>query len=177
MKKNTFRTYLGIVLFSLFLITQISEASIRKLYWVDKSSGKIQRANLDGTNTEDVITGLSEPFGLTYNNTNNRIYWTDREGINIQSSNLDESAIQTIISSGISSPVSLTFDSQNNKLIWSNSWLDKIQMSNMDGSSIQLVAGGFEVPRQIAIDTVNQDLYCADYQSIYRIDLEYVDFA
>ncbi len=36
-----------------------------KMYWTDPGTGKIQRANLDGSGVEDLVTsGLSGPAGL-----------------------------------------------------------------------------------------------------------------
>ena len=38
---------------------------IAKLYWTDEDTGNIQRANLDGSQRENLITrGLQWPFGL-----------------------------------------------------------------------------------------------------------------
>ena len=34
------------------------------MYWTDWGTNKIQRANLDGTRIEDLVTGLSDPVGL-----------------------------------------------------------------------------------------------------------------
>ena len=37
----------------------------RKMYWTDWGTDKIQRANLDGTGVEDVVTtGLVDPWGI-----------------------------------------------------------------------------------------------------------------
>ena len=37
----------------------------QKMYWTDFGTGKIQRADLDGSNIEDLITtGLSSPLGI-----------------------------------------------------------------------------------------------------------------
>ena len=36
----------------------------KRMYWVDSGTGKIQRAHLDGTNMEDIVTGLSSAFGI-----------------------------------------------------------------------------------------------------------------
>lgn len=30
-----------------------------KMYWINRGTDKIQRANLDGTNVRDIITGLN----------------------------------------------------------------------------------------------------------------------
>ncbi len=35
-----------------------------KMYWINRGTDKIQRANLDGTNVRDIITGLNDPSGL-----------------------------------------------------------------------------------------------------------------
>src|SRR5262249_18722740 len=35
-----------------------------KMYWTDFGTRKIQRANLDGTRVEDLVTGLSIPVGI-----------------------------------------------------------------------------------------------------------------
>ena len=35
-----------------------------KIYWADARAGKIQRANLDGSNVEDVLTNVLTPFGI-----------------------------------------------------------------------------------------------------------------
>ena len=34
-----------------------------KMYWTDLGTNKIQRANLDGTMVEDLVTGLTAPIG------------------------------------------------------------------------------------------------------------------
>ena len=37
-----------------------------KMYWTDYGTDKIQRANLNGSDVEDLVTsGLKEPYGLT----------------------------------------------------------------------------------------------------------------
>ena len=36
-----------------------------KMYWTDPGTGKIQRADLDGSGVEDVVTtGLVDPWGI-----------------------------------------------------------------------------------------------------------------
>ena len=37
---------------------------MRKMYWTDIGTSKIQRANLDGSQVEDVITGLRMPNSI-----------------------------------------------------------------------------------------------------------------
>ena len=50
-------------LFSAAIISLcVSTVRAQKMYWVDPGAGKIQRANLDGTGVEDLVTaGLTAP--------------------------------------------------------------------------------------------------------------------
>lgn len=41
-----------------------SPNSTLKMYWADSVADKIQRANLDGSNIEDLVTGLGDPRGI-----------------------------------------------------------------------------------------------------------------
>ena len=69
-----------------------------KMYWTDSALNMIRRANLDGTEIEDIITeGLETPSGIAIDKNTNKIYWTDRGIDKIQRANLDGSNIETII--------------------------------------------------------------------------------
>ena len=49
-----------------------------KMYWTDWETDKIQRANLDGSQIEDLVTaGLETPSGLALDVTGGKMYWTD----------------------------------------------------------------------------------------------------
>ena len=51
------------------------------MYWTDWGTEKIQRANLDGTNVQDLVTrsnGLRNPNGIALDLTDQKMYWTDQ---------------------------------------------------------------------------------------------------
>ncbi len=50
-----------------------------KLYWTDWGTDKIQRADLDGSNVEDLVSsaGLNGPDGLALDMAGGKMYWTD----------------------------------------------------------------------------------------------------
>ena len=48
-----------------------------KMYWTDVNTDKIQRANLDGTGVEDLVTGLSSPVGIALDLPGGKMYWVD----------------------------------------------------------------------------------------------------
>ena len=47
------------------------------MYWTDAGTGKIQRANLDRSNVEDLITGVRWPSGIALDVEHGKMYWTD----------------------------------------------------------------------------------------------------
>ncbi len=49
---------------ALGLLKPEDAAASGKMYWTDNVTGKIQRADLDGANIEDLVTGLSNPYGI-----------------------------------------------------------------------------------------------------------------
>ena len=48
-----------------------------KLYWTDAGASRIQRANLDGSNVQDLVTGLGIPYGLALDAADGKMYWAD----------------------------------------------------------------------------------------------------
>ena len=81
------------------------------MYWTDSGTNKIQRANLDGSGVEDLITsGLSDPRGLALDLGAGKMYWTDRGTDKIQRANLDGSRVEDLVTSGLSSPSGLALD-------------------------------------------------------------------
>ena len=83
------------------------------MWWVARCIGhydyfgteKIQRANLDGSNVEDLVTqGLSSPRGIALDVEGGKMYWTDSGTDKIQRANLDGSNIEDLVTQGLSSP-------------------------------------------------------------------------
>jgi len=55
------------------------------VYWIELA--KIRRANLDGTNPVDLVTGVNGGQGLALDLTNNHVYWIETS--KIRRANLD----------------------------------------------------------------------------------------
>ena len=62
---------LALAVLVVFLAANVSQpgvtlaAGASKMYWTDHGTDKIQRANLDGSSVEDLVTtGLSFPYGI-----------------------------------------------------------------------------------------------------------------
>ncbi len=142
-------------------VTPITADPTAKIYWTDSGTGKIQRANLDGSNIEDLIT-LTEPSGIAFDQTGNKMYWTDAGTGKIQRANPDGNCIIDLITTGLSEPRGIALDVANGKMYWTNYGIDKIQRANLDGTNIEDVIITGTKPYGIALDTLNGKIYWTD---------------
>ena len=78
-----------------------------KIYWTDQGTRRIRRAELDGTEVEDLVTGLGNPVGLAMDVGEGKIYWTDASEDKIQRANLDGSEVEDLVTEGLSHPTGL----------------------------------------------------------------------
>ena len=94
----------------MILYSPVIEAQ-QKMYWTDNGTDKIQRANLDGSNVEDLVTtGLSNPRGIALDLINSKMYWTDFGTEKIQRANLDGSNVEDLVTTGLSFPFGIALE-------------------------------------------------------------------
>ena len=92
-----------------------------KMYWTDIGRDKIQRANLDGSHIEDLVTqGLWAPGGLALDVVGGKMYWTDWGTDKIQRANLDGSHIEDLVTQGLIGPSGLALDVVGGKMYWTD---------------------------------------------------------
>jgi len=151
-------------LFSLALGTTATGGG--KLYWGDDQTGKIQRANLDGSGVEDLVAGgTGIPWGIALDLHSGKMYWTDVENREIHRANLDGSNIEDIVTTGdySSTPSGLALDLSAGKMYWTDTGLDKIWRANLDGSATEeLVTSGIPAATAIALDLNAGKMYWVD---------------
>ncbi|MGD9858225.1 MAG: pre-peptidase C-terminal domain-containing protein, partial [Planctomycetaceae bacterium] len=113
-----------------------------KMYWGDLASTarKLQRANLDGSQVEDLVTGTGVN-GVALDPSAGKVYWADGTVDRaIKRSNLDGSNVEVLWSGGASStPTALDLDLVGGKLYWSDTTADVIRRSNLDGTDVEVV--------------------------------------
>lgn len=146
-----------------------------KVYWTDADSfqtnhggfsGQIRRANLDGTNVENLVTGLVHPAGLVIDPVDGKLYWTELERHldgqgRIQRANLDGSYVQTILT-GIDEANGLAIDPIQDKLYWSELTTKTIQSANLDGTGLQVLLTGLGNPTTIDLSLSEGKMYWTD---------------
>lgn len=128
-----------------------------KIYWVDDGTNKIQRANIDGSNVEDLVTsGLDRPYAIALDVSNDKMYWTDFGTDKIQRANLDGTNIEDLVTTGLSLPFGIALNVSNNKMYWVDGITKKIQRANLDGSNVEdFITSGLNTPFGLAIDVSN----------------------
>ncbi|MCA9171801.1 MAG: hypothetical protein KDB23_29235, partial [Planctomycetales bacterium] len=93
-----------------FLATTAHGVGRDKMYWSDRGSNTIRRANLDGTIIETLVSGLGEARGVAVDYQHEQIYWVDNGHNKIQRSRLDGSHIEDLVTSGLSFPAGIVLD-------------------------------------------------------------------
>ena len=143
-----------------------------KMYWADggRSEQKIQRANLDGSQVEDVVTGLGGIDGLALDASGGKIYWTERSDKKIRRANLDGSQVEDVVT-GLDQPIEVALDVSRDKIYWVDYSRGKIQCANLDGSQVEdlISANG---PHGIALDVSRGKIYWVAYGKIQRANLD-----
>ena len=74
------------------------------MYWVDWATHKIQRADLNGSNVEDLVTRLSQPIGIALDVAGDKMYWTEVKPVKIQRANLNGSNVETLVTTEVMNP-------------------------------------------------------------------------
>ena len=136
-------------------------AGVSKLYWTDWGTDKIQRANLDGSGVEDLVSGagLDGPDGLALDMAGGKMYWTDAGTNKIQRANLDGSGVEDLVT-GLGIPYGLALDVSGGKMYWTNRQTNKIQRADLSGGNVEdLVTSGLTFPGGLALNVSGGKMY------------------
>ena len=152
------------------------EPKAEYMYWVesDSRSGKIRRANLDGSNVQDLVTGLVFPQQIALDMTTEKMYWTDYNTSKIQRANLDGSNVEDIVTTDIINPWGLALDIAAGKMYWTDAGTLTVQRANLDGSNIETLVTELTNPHGLALDVTGGKMYWVDIRlgEIQRANLD-----
>ena len=128
----------------------------------------VKRANLDGSNTETLVTNLPWPTEITLDVKRGKMYWLDTGipdsvGGSINRANLDGSNWEVVIKGNASWAVSprITLDLDTNTMLLNRPGF--LSQANLDGSGFEdIIATGSPLAGQLALDKSGGWLYWSE---------------
>ena len=141
------------------------------IFWTD-GYGTIGRANLDGSNQQNIISGLDKPWGIAIDSKKKKLYWTDTNLGKIQRANFDGSYVEDVVV-GLSKPREIEIDPFENTMYWIENGSGKIKRAGLDGTSVEVLVGGLPSNSYgvsgIGLDLVNGTMYWTEDSSTRKI--------
>lgn len=135
-----------------------------KIYFTDfenDGDGKVWRMNLDGTNMEQLVSGIDEPYNIAINIEDGKIYWADNSG-NISRANLDGSGLEReFIHIADGQMRGIAFDSKNKIIYFQEVNNEDIYVAKSDGTGVAKIISG-TYGYSIIVDEVNGKIYYDD---------------
>lgn len=149
-----------------------------KMYWTKAGlykgrrgppayDGKIQRANLDGSNVEDLVTGLSATKGIALDVAGGKMYWVHGwneslgDDLEIRRASLDGSNVETLTRVA-GNPWSIALDVADGKMYWTHLSGSNIYRANLNGSNVEAISVNMAERTGIggiALDVVGSKMY------------------
>jgi DNA-binding beta-propeller fold protein YncE len=151
-----------------------------KVYFSDfevYGEGKIWRVNLDGTDLEEVVGGLYDPYQIALDVDGDKIYWaedTDLDDIgHIGRANLDGSEKENVVSLLDGQFRAISLDPENNKMYYYEVWNEDLYVANLDGTEATPILNGV-YGYAIHVDTKNDKIYFDEQnaEQLLRADLD-----
>jgi len=150
-----------------------------KIYLTGQTSTpEIWRSDLDGSDTEVLITGLPGTAAFTLDPTNGKMYWSDNDNDLIRRANLDGTNIHTILDSadGVDNVGQMAISPSESKLYFTDYGATSINKSNFDGTSPQNITPGGSIIYSlgVAVDYAKGKMFYSDagYQKISVANLD-----
>ena len=161
-----------------------------KMYWIDGHFNKIQRANLDGTQVEDLRSTDTSFSDLEVDPGAGKMYWIGQSA-RIQRANLDGSGIEDLVPIGqLGLVLDLELDLDAGKIYWTEqrtarivgaeSFINgpSIRRANLDGTKLEdVISTEREItnrPQALELDLDTGKMYWSDYirgNTLLRADL------
>ena len=188
MRNHVLLLFIPIATFALGLVQPNDAYASGKMYWTDGDGETIRRADLDGSNIEDLPTaGVEDPAGIALDLTDEKIYFTatidqfDRRGI--RRANLDGSNVEDLdsdLSHANPGDIALDLTNSPHQMYWTVTWeinndYPGIYRGNLDGSDISIHLGRLADTLGIALDGSAGKMYWTEFDGnlmyIMRADL------
>jgi sugar lactone lactonase YvrE len=142
-----------------------------KLWWSDWGTGKIERANLDGSYREEVFTELFSSGAIWFATDADAgyIYMAESWAARISRATMNGASIETLVTAGLQYPLGIVLDVSDGKMYWADRDTGKIQRADLDGTDVEDVLTDLARPKELAIDVAGAKLYWAEESTAPRL--------
>lgn len=146
-----------------------------KIFWSESSAAetKIRKANLDGTNAEDLfVSHFKYPDAVALDVASGKLYWTETSGA-IRRSNLDGSNAELLLT--VATPGALALDLVNGKMYFLDEGYTQISRANLDGSDLEILhADSYGWLSGLSLDIAAGKIYVCEQVdgSIFRVNTD-----
>lgn len=154
------------------------------IYWTDAAGNgttgdeRIQRARLDGTNVQTVLTfdrnNPGNPGDIALDVSAGKMYWANTNPVNsqVQRADLDGSQLEALVAN-LGAPSGLALDLTRGHVYWTDVNADRIQRADLNGRRVRdVVALGRSLPNYLDLDPQGGHLYWTDQDEIRRANLD-----
>ena len=154
-----------------------------KLYWSvqvlpppngGQTINGILRADLDGSDVEVLVDGLSSPIGVALDLVHGKMYWTEHSRGAIARANLDGSGVSDVLT-GLNDPIFIALDVAAGRMYWTDHDGRRIRRASMaDGSGLISLGTGGGAPEGIVLDLARGWVYWTETtgDQVQRADLD-----
>ena len=137
------------------------------IYWANSGDGTINRANLDGSGAQAIVSGQDSPLGVAVDASH--LYWTNNGDGSIWRANLDGTNAQAIVTDQEADGLA----ADGGHLYWTDNGDGQIWRANPDGSNPQAIVSNQNSPWGVAVDASH--LYWTNNEgdgTIWRANLD-----
>ncbi len=136
------------------------DTDIDMIYWGNRRfSGRIRRADIDGTNIEGINRRpLNDAVNIKLDVKSGKMYWSDRFHDQILRMNLDGTHVERLVPEMLE-PYGLALDLHARKMYWSVTIEGKIRRSDLNGNKSESLVTGLSYPMDIALDRRSRKIY------------------
>jgi sugar lactone lactonase YvrE len=157
---------IGLLLLILLFVTQsFTLRAQNKIFYIHDRDSKIQRANLNGSNLEDIVVSrLDGPTDIEVDSENNQLFWSETGKVLKYDPNNDQIDVLVEYQSEGAFTTNITaisLDMSAGKIYWINGGDRRIERSDLDGYNFEIVYSGSEMSNSLSmeVDPNNQKIY------------------
>ena len=147
-------------------------ALAQKVYWTDRNADRIRRANVDGSQVEDLVASVvASPRAIALDTAASKMYWADAGTRKIQRADLDGANVEDLVTQGLVTPSGIALDLNAGVMYWTDTETETIQRAGMDVPSGEtadtrtdvetVVVAAVYIEEGIAVDAAGGKIYWA----------------